>query len=360
MNYTDREQWVNKIHHGNALDILKRMPSEFVDTIITSPPYWRQRNYESHPEIWGGNINCEHKWSELVSQVQPSTKKIKGTGYIAVSSTCNVCGAYKGELGQEPTSEKFVENLASIFIEAKRVLKKHGSLFINIDDSYKDKSLCLIPEKLALKLIDAGYILRNKIIWHKKNAIPESVRDRFTTSWEYLYFFTKSDDYYFEQLIEPIIQNDEISGRNMRDVWTVNTTGLRDTEHYATFPQKLIVRPIDACCPAEICSICNQPRRKITKSEYKGNSLKNGANYANGGVYNIPSRYTKKEFLGYSDCDCKEKKYLPGIVLDPFFGTGTTGLVAKKRGRSFIGIEINQKFISIANKRIYSDLGLFV
>lgn len=390
------EDITNTILQGNCLSVLRKIPDESVDLICTSPPYWSQRDYKSSAEIWGGDPNCKHKWGNDIKKVSTaSTKENAGTSFTSTSNVCVKCSAYKGELGHEPTPELFVEHLASIFIEAKRVLKKEGSLFINIDDTYdKNKCVSMVPEKLAIKLIENGFILRNKIIWQKLNSMPESITDRFSTSYEMVYFFAKSSKYYFEQLTEPLQQvsidrakypsvsprneagiqggitnegqqktfekilSGEITERNMRDVWTVNTAGLRGVTHYAVFPQKLAVRPIDACCPLEVCIKCNKPRQKLIRSEYKGDSLKNGAKSAGGGVHNIPRDVAKKEFLGYSDCKCGAG-FKPGIVLDPFFGMGTTGLVARKRGRNYIGIEINPEFAKLAQDRLFRDLGLF-
>lgn len=277
------------------------------------------------------------------------------------SNFCLKCGAWLGELGLEPTVNMFMDNLFSIFMEIHRVLKDTGSVWVNLGDCYSGsggmgskysnlekrgmimlknfnrqnmeipkKSLCLIPQRFAIGMVDRGWICRNEIIWWKRNAMPESVKDRFTNDFEPLYFFTKSQDYYFEQQLEeslwadrdPRAQSEErvlaksgkittgkyrINGtnyrkdgkRNKRTVWDLNTKGSNES-HFATYPQRLVKIPIEAGCPEG------------------------------------------------------------GIVLDPFMGTGTTGIAAKKLNRNFIGIDLNPESVDISNKLLHKELGLFL
>ena len=278
------------IYQGDTLKILKTLPSECVDMCITSPPYWNMRDYGEEMQ-----------------------------------------------LGLEETADEFIEKLYNIFHEVQRVLKKEGSLWINIRDTYskglkkcgvKQKSLCMIPEKLVIKLLEDGWILRNDIIWHKPNAMPDSCKNRFTVDYEHLYFLTKVEKgYYFETQYEPFTskhsksdfnnENDKRSklletkmvrhgakgttlnspdkwsekGRIKRTTWSINTKPYKGA-HFATFPTELIEIPISAGCPVN------------------------------------------------------------GIVLDIFMGSGTTGVVAKEQGKHYIGIELNKEYIDIANKRL--------
>ena len=285
---------LNKIYNGDALDVLKTFPDECVDMVITSPPYWALRDY----------------------------------------------GA-EGQLGLESTFQEYINKLCDIFDEVKRVLKKSGSCWVNLGDAYsgsgkgvggiKSKSLLQIPSRFAIEMCNRGWILRNEIIWHKPNAMPQSVRDRFTVDFEKLFFFTKSKKYYFKQQKEQMKTN-QVCGnstrhhsrkvslnkglrkqdnvgrmdytgfndrykppkdllRNKRCVWSVSTKPFKDA-HFATFPKELIITPIKACCPTN------------------------------------------------------------GIVLDPFMGSGTTALVAKELGLNYIGIELNEEYIKMAEKRL--------
>lgn len=281
------------IYQGDALEVLKQMPSESVDMCITSPPYWNMRDYGD-----------------------------------------------KNQLGLEYTTSEFIDNLYNVFHELKRVLKDEGSLWINIRDTYskgvkrcgvKNKSLSMIPERLIIKLLDDGWILRNDIIWHKPNAMPDSCKNRFTVDYEHLYFLTKKDKgYYFKTQYEPYTSNikdkkDSVNnndkdkrsalieskmvrhgangttlnspskwsdkGRIKRTTWSISTKAYKEA-HFATYPTELIECPIDAGCPEG------------------------------------------------------------GIVLDPFMGSGTTGVVAKKQGKHYVGIELNKEYIEIADNRI--------
>lgn len=284
---------LNHIYQGDALEILRSFPSESIDMCVTSPPYWNMRDY-----------------------------------------------GVEGQLGLEYTTKEFIQSLFDIFHEVKRVLKNEGSLWINIRDTYskgirkcgvKNKSLCMIPERLIIELLDDGWILRNDIIWHKPNAMPDSCKNRFTVDYEHIYFLTKIDKgYYFNTQYEPFVSNHHTKtiekenskrmrlaktgiahhgtnnstlndpskwsdkGRIKRTTWSIPVKPCKEA-HFAVFPMELIETPIDAGCP------------------------------------------------------------LNGVVLDPFMGSGTTGLVAKNKNRNYIGIELNEEYIDIAKKRIEGE-----
>lgn len=271
------EDYINKIIQGDSLEILRSLPNSLVDMIITSPPYWNLRDYGSEKQ-----------------------------------------------LGIEKNYKDYINNLLEIFFECKRIIKDSGSIWINIGDTYgKDKSLCGIPDRLKIGMIDSGFICRNEIIWHKPNQMPSSAKNRFTVDFEKLYFFTKQNDYYFEQQLEPYTKpmnrwggikleangksdwddgtgqttyrtrsmRPNPDGKNKRCVWSINTKPLKEA-HFAIYPEQLIEIPIKACCPEN------------------------------------------------------------GLVMDIFFGSGTTGVVAKKLNRNYLGIELNPEYIEIAKKRL--------
>lgn len=199
------------IYCGNAMEVLKSLPDESVQMCMCSPPYWGLRNYSGSSSIaWGGDSGCEHVF--------------EGT-----ENFCTKCKSWRGQLGLEPTPSLYAEHLMMIFHEVKRVLKKTGSFYLNIGDTYSatpagnkefyrwqhgnrpekdmnavrvtfDKTLiavpkCMIciPERIMFALIDDGWILRNKCIWRKPNSMPGSQKDRFTAGWEYVYFFVKNN-----------------------------------------------------------------------------------------------------------------------------------------------------------------------
>ena len=303
---------MNKIITGNAIEVLKELPDCTADCCITSPPYLGLRDY---------GVN--------------------------------------GQIGLEKSVEAYINRLTDIFREVRRVLKNDGTLWLNIGDSYvssnseysncKRKDLIGVPWLLAFALRNDGWYLRQDIIWEKPNAMPESVKDRCTKSHEYIFLFSKQSKYYFdyEAIKEPAVgfnnivpagskgilrpnsrlrkgnsrtfrgggvytkgqsfnnsaeimreshgNNENMTGlRNKRSVWTVATQGYKEA-HFATFPEKLI----------EPCVLAGS---------------KEG-----------------------------------GVVLDPFLGSGTTAIVAKKYNRGFIGIELNSEYVEMAERRLEGD-----
>jgi len=227
----------------------------------------------------------------------------------------------------------------------------------------------LIPFRFALEMNQRGWICRNVIIWHKPNGLPSSARDRFTVDFEYLFFFTKSSRYWFEQQREPLHEStkrrviafrrnqeafdprrhkhrpDELRhspfqvlerisrnglhplGRNKRCVWCIPTQPFKGA-HFATFPEKLVETPIRAGCPEFTCIQCRSPRPRDSALHSK----------------------TRRKPGGIS-CHCRAL-LKPGVVLDPFFGTGTTDLAALKLNRQFIGIELNRDYVKLAWRRL--------
>lgn len=335
---------MNKILHGNALEVLKTLPDQSVYCVVTSPPYWGLRDYgEETLSIWGGDPECEHEWREYTRPAgggHPSdtaqvgnTKRDVQRIYGAKAAFCIHCGAWRGQIGLEPTPDMYIEHLVGVFREIRRVLRDDGTVWLNLGDSYvgggrvgnkglKPKDLVGIPWRVAFALQADGWYLRSDIIWAKPNAMPESVKDRCTKAHEYIFLLAKSRKYYYDaeaireensnprrknytagsrsRGINPDRNDNDLwkrskdfksNGRNKRSVWTVPTKPYPEA-HFATYPEELINPCILAGCP-------------------RG-----------------------------------------GIVLDPFFGSGTTGVVALKNGRDFIGIELNPEYIELAEKRL--------
>lgn len=360
----------NTIIQGDCLEVLKTLDSESVNCVITSPPYWALRDY-----------------------------------------------GVEGQLGHEKTFQEYINKLCNIFDEVKRVLKKDGTCWVNLGDTYGcgsggwneksksvngsvigrkslgfEKSLCQIPSRFAIEMTDRGWILRNEIIWYKHNCMPSSVKDRFTVDFEKLFFFVKNKKYYFDTQFEPYIQeldrwgglykrralNEKLDsakkananslaragrdmrpneqGRNKRTVWEINTKGFSEA-HFATFPEALVETPIKAGCPEFICVKCGKAKEKITISS---GTLRDGNRRQTqvGDHYKICSgkdlanhKLKNPDKIIYTDCYCNAA-FEGGLVLDPFFGSGTTGVVAKKLNRNYIGIELNPEYIEIAERRL--------
>ena len=437
-------EYINKIICGSDLEILPKLPAGSVNCCVTSPPYWGLRDYGVEPVIWDGDrefyseslkkfipINCKHDFGEYDSKLLHENRQNLNGGTLgnpkyrknlhgfgkAKAGFCSKCGAWRGSLGLEPTLELYIKHLCDIFDEIKRVLRKDGTCFVNIGDSYggnnsrasdggradygnkregifskaNAKSLCLIPQRFVIEMVNRGWILRNTIIWHKPNCMPSSAKDRFTVDFEYIYFFVKSKKYWFEQQFEeytaPLDRwggdnlkavnksdwdegtgqstyrdrnmrpNDQ--GRNKRAVWTIPTQPFPEA-HFAVYPEKLIEPIIKAGCPRYVCKKCGKARVKII--EYKGGTigeswhnhskdLEEGMHQSLGGLDKQGDNPYQRVEIGYTDCGCNAG-FEGGIIIDPFMGAGTTAVVAKKQGKKYTGIEIKQDYIDMANKRI--------
>jgi site-specific DNA-methyltransferase (adenine-specific) len=318
---------------GDADQRLGTLADASVDMVLTSPPYFRLRDY----------------------QVQ-------------------------GQLGLEAHVEEWVTALRGIAGRLQRVLVPTGSFWLNVADTYAThsrqgagrKSLLLGPERLALALLDDGWLLRNKIVWAKANPMPSSVGDRLSCTWEALYVFVRTSQYFFD--LDAIRlphrstrtkpqrglprrrpreawrgpNGDTASGltamkaagrvghplgKNPGDVWQLAASNYRG-EHHATFPVALAERAIRASCPEARCSACRQPwRRPLQRTVVEG-------------IGEVATRGVPQ-----ATCTCGAVSE-PGLVLDPFFGAGTTAVAAERLGRDWLGIEINPGFVALAERRI--------
>jgi len=343
---------------GDVLERLRDLPDESVQCVVTSPPYWGLRDYGT--ATWeGGAPGCAHMVGGQVQDTKAPGAITTGQRPGVDASACRKCGARRidAQIGLEPTPEAYVEKMVAVFREVRRVLRDDGTLWLNLGDSYSSggrktqvaptlrtkghddasgkaaylsgfavrpgaveglagKQLIGIPWRVAFALQADGWYLRSDIIWSKPNPMPESVTDRPTKAHEYLFLLSKSPRYYFDQEAvreagagrldrgatgsegrigaqgwsgEPL---EAAAGRNIRTVWTIATAPFPDA-HFATFPPALV----------EPC-------------------VKAGSRQ-------------------------------DGIVLDPFAGSGTTGVVALSLGRSFIGIELNPTYAEMAERRLY-------
>jgi len=230
------EDITNKILSGNTLEVLKTIPNESIDCVVTSPPYFGLRSYKTNPQVWGGKEGCQHVWGDELkrcgNEYRNDKGDLNGNKYEKIADLnkansgnfCSVCGAWRGELGLEPSYQLYLDHLWQICDEIKRVLKKTGVMFWNIGDSYNNnasnsaksnlgnaeglgqlgrydkvqsnipvKSLMGIPERFVIGMSDRGWIRRNTICWYKRNCMPDSADDRFTVDFEYIFYFTKSN-----------------------------------------------------------------------------------------------------------------------------------------------------------------------
>tara|TARA_Y100000310_G_scaffold343453_1_gene451139 strand:+ start:580 stop:2265 length:1686 start_codon:yes stop_codon:yes gene_type:complete len=249
-----------KIYNGSALTVLKGMADGSVQMCVTSPPYWGLRDYGTEPDIWDSDAGCEHEWGGKLatgSKGHPGDKStLVGTQTADISKAaqsqgqfCQLCGAWRGNLGLEPTPELYVQHMVEISREVRRVLRDDGTLWLNLGDSYngsggahkpehanpgisnsairsgvdgrnvdtlKPKDLVGIPWMVAFALRADGWYLRSDIIWNKKNPMPESVTDRPTKAHEYLFLLSKSQRYYYDStaIRENVLDDDAINDYN--------------------------------------------------------------------------------------------------------------------------------------------------
>lgn len=283
---TTIESHLDQVLCGDSAKTLASLPADLVDCVVTSPPYYRQRNYRDEPT----------------------------------------------QIGQEASPAAYVERLVQLLSEVRRVLKPSGTLWLVLGDKYERGRLLGMPWRVALGLVDDGWILRSDIVWHKPNAMPSSVKTRPTTDHEYIFLLSRSTDYFYDAdaIREPHVTFTDKSrmkggrkhfhqrggtpesgknsgdcnlhdarwdqafhpkGRNKRTVWSISLSKFREA-HFAVFPETLVETCIRAGCPEG------------------------------------------------------------GVVLDPFLGSGTTALVAKRLGRRYIGIDCVEEYCKMARERI--------
>lgn len=370
----------NTILNGDVLEELKKIPSNSIDMCISSPPYWKLRDY-----------------------------------------------GHEGQIGQESSYMEYIDKLLDIYSEVYRVLKQKGSCWVNIGDVYssnnnigvKKQSLIGIPDRFKIGMIDNKWLCRNEIIWHKPNAMPSSAKTRFNVDYEKLYFFTKDDLYYFntqyelsksmptskpnksknhtskynsviqessvrqgmnknrgDKIIEirPYLpkQNEFVSFmRNRTNVKTLcNNSNIKKTtiEHWFRKDEKGFAYPSISDWN-EIKPVIRDNSDEFADMDYKLTYVKYETDDINKNIYkgrikrSVWSINTKPLKMCHFAPFPEELIETPinsccpigGIVLDIFMGSGTTGVVSKRLNRNYIGIEINSQYIDIANDRILKN-----
>lgn len=342
----------NKIVEYNVLNTPWPLDDNSVDCCVTSPPYWALRDY-----------------------------------------------GVKGQLGLEKTPEEFMERIVTVFEEVRRVLKPQGTLWLNIGDSYasqskkrtekqatakstiagslvsqysileqqskivaglKPKDLVGIPWMLAFALRSAGWYLRQDIIWHKPNPMPESVTDRCTKAHEYLFLLSKSSRYYYDgDSIREAAKNLDDDKRRIA-AQTEENKNVPDHLRNGIRPRKIKVPGGWDTAEGSHATIHRTGR---TEAEYATDIvLKEGKNKRS--VWTVsPEPFPEAHFATFPEALIKPCVLAGcptgGLILDPFMGAGTTALVSMSHGRDFIGFELNPKYIAIANNRLKSKFGMF-
>ena len=355
---------VNQIVQGHVPDILSTLPSESIDMVITSPPYWALRDYETTDQIWGATRLCKHDWSK--------------------GPVCVHCSAWRGQLGLEPTFEFYIRHLCDTFDQVRRILKPEGTCWVNLGDTYSgsscgshelrerndlgvkvqqlysgqkagkprlpDKCLAQIPSRFAIEMCDRGWTLRNTIIWHKPNSLPTSVRDRFGVDFEHLFFFAKSKRYFFDV---DAVREPHSADKHAAGIRRARLHGYDGHGSYADWYFKKR-KKTDWVAGRKTLSMGMHATRGRT--EHKP-PLIHPLGRNKRCVWTIPTKpFSGAHFAVYPPAllETPIKAGCPkdGIVLDPFMGSGTTAVVALQLDRNFIGIELKPEYIRIANQRL--------
>lgn len=420
-----------RLYQADARDL--PLADESVDMVATSPPYFSMRQYsEVDPSEWGGDPSCEHAWTELPPAREQSFEDVAGWSTlvggkrhmyeqattVVGGQDCLGCGAWRGCLGLEPDVDClawtrgdescprcYVCHLVTIFREVRRVLRSRGVVFLNLGDKHagsggshaphhkspgmsksasrggvrgqagfprsglKPKDLVGAPWRVALALQADGWWLRQDILWHKLNSLPESIKDRFVTTHEYVFLLSRSQTYYFDQYavrerIQPesalrmeqsrerrprkkgyasgnverklevptrlndhrgssIPWTDTTGYRIKRSVWQIATRGDARA-HFAIWPEALVEPMILAGTSEKGYCRWGQPWKRSEDD---------------------PGSWTPT-------CRCEDPEAEPGIVLDPFCGSGTTLAVAQRLGRRGIGVDLSRAYLDMTARRV--------
>ena len=325
---------------GDCRERLRELAAESVDCVVTSPPYFGLRDYGTGQ--WeGGDDDCEHVGTVWHTAPAGSAKQASNVGSVGVTSGPCRCGAVRvdEQIGHEPTPDEFVDALVAVFREVRRVLAPHGTAWLNLGDSYDDRrQLCGVPWRVALALQADGWWLRRDVIWHKPNAMPESVKNRPSTGHEYLFMLSKGPRYFYDRaaVLEPVAEstvrrlaletaNGAVKvdasrsdaapdmakaptpgGRNLRSVWTIPTESLH-IAHFAMYPHELARRCVVLGCPREVCTTCGRPRERIVR-ETPTTPTSDGSRYSAGAGRDDGGRAGliggDLVTLGWTDCGC--------------------------------------------------------
>ena len=402
----------NKVIKGNALEELSKFPSNIIDCSITSPPYYSARYYGEEINTfwdnkkWYGQLGLESSpqmyISHLVDIFSEIYRVLKSSGIFFL----NIGDTYAGSMHGHGIKEKNPNSLQSPFNEydPASIMMPPSKTCVGSESWIVPKQLLLIPSRVAVALQSKGWILRQDIIWHKNSCLPSTARDRFTSSYEHIFMFVKNRKYFFNDEFSrkeyepasvkrveyqlPLFGGHESGaactgskkgggeqryislnpkGAKKHDVWNMNTANYHGA-HFATFPEILVENCIKPGCPKEVCTICGKPKIPIVKKTYIPTrpGLNTGTMKSSSKDDPLKSLHdreiTKKrmkmkyEYIGmFPSCKCNSS-FIPGIILDPFAGSGTSLIVAKKLGYRYIGIEMHPKYVDMINARLGSML----
>ena len=462
-----------RLYYGKpVLETLKALPEASVHCVVTSPPYWGLRDYGVSPLVWGGQIDCDHQWGktergkradllplgESNFASRTGSHENQGSGALDGGRFCTKCDGWLGHLGLEPLPMMFVRHLVEVFREVRRVLRHDGVVWLNLGDSYnnrsksshqtdleskdhqkswasmisedrnrmrttdiglKEKDLCMIPSRVAIALQEDGWWIRSMMPWIKRNCMPESIADRPSASTEFFFMLTKSDRYFFDMMAirrphkdasvnryeyglklkrdpnrmdaqerryyegmgnaERVGDFVNAAGRNRRnsdwffdsiqsilqgeDICLMNDDGdplamvvnprPYPGAHFAAFPPSL-VEPCILASTSHIgyCTTCSAPWQRVPTKTSEGRTRNDNGNLGMG----YQRETVVYKIAGWEPtCECVQKKPIAATVMDPFSGSGTVGHVALRQGRHYIGIDLNEGYLDLAEARIRQE-----
>lgn len=360
---------LNYIANGDCLETMKQLPDKCIDMVVTSPPYFNLRDY-----------------------------------------------GVQGQIGKETSANLYIDKLIAVFNEVHRVLKDEGSCWVNLDDSYSDQALLCVPDRFKVRMTENGWLCRNEIIWHKPNAMPSSAKTRFNNDFEKMFFFTKKKKYFFQTQYEPLKSQPPKKGGTKKFSAnkyesSEQEASVRQGMNKKRGEKTVVLRknlPAQAKFVSFLRSRTNvdtlveNSTLKRSKVEHWFRSDTSGFAYPSVEDWNavkwlvndwsqefaeIDQRLTEvtvetddilknvhngrikravwsintKPFKGYHYAAFPEELVRTpilactsegGVVLDPFMGSGTTAVVAKKLKRNYIGMELNPDYVATAERRI--------
>lgn len=393
-----------QIINADVIEGLTSLPDQSVHCVVTSPPYLALRRYAGvTPRTWTDGTSCV--------------------------------------LGEEPSLYTYIDHMVEVFSHLRRIMHPTGTFWLNIGDSYQHggpqpstgvhkrngvplpedykrekvfkskKQLGMVPARVAIALQEAGWILRNDIIWAKGlsfcpaysgSVMPESIQDRAIWSHEHLFHFALNDKYFYDlngckepyadstlaeaekdytgeatkdyesagaqnpsdskrRILASVTQG---GGRNLRNVWVIPKEPLKEA-HFAAFPTKL-VEPVIKLGSSEkgVCPKCGNPWERVThkeevpqdvKDQFNAARIRSVADTGRSDGYTARKPHYRRRILGEGwrpTCDHADLSPIPATILDPFSGSGRAGIVAKRLGRSFIGIDASPEYCAIARRVI--------
>jgi DNA modification methylase len=383
-----------RILEGDALERLADLADESVQCVVTSPPYWGLRDYGVDGQI--GLEASPHEFVDALVGVFREVRRVlrpDGTVWLnlgdsyAAKSRGSDAGWDKSRISNPGTQQK----------AQAAALRRTGERHRGKSSGVKEKDLIGMPWMVAFALRADGWYLRQEVIWHKRSPMPESVSDRCTRAHEQVFMLTKAPRYFYDAdaIAEPAVSEKpsgnsyvrparlsiggrgqphpwtDIGGqRNRRSVWTLSSEPFAEA-HFATFPPGLVEPCILAGTSERACGACCAPWRRVVEvagepKTREGRPLLEAASQVPGASPDLRrhgghhgSNLRERKTLGWEPTCAHDDPSGHCVVLDPFAGAGTTLMVALRRGRSAIGVELNPEYSALARRRIVDDAPLF-